>query len=85
MIDITITHDHGQVGFNQEQKTHYLFDRLTVVINSLNELQSSLTKVVYAEPAKPREGMFVFADGTTWDPGSGRGLYQYVSGAWAKL
>ena len=36
-------------------------------------------------PAKPREGMLAIADGTGWNPGGGKGLYEYKSGAWAKL
>ena len=32
--------------------------------------------------AKPRDGMVVFADGTDWNPGSGRGYYGYYSAAW---
>jgi hypothetical protein len=31
-------------------------------------------------PAKPQPGQLVFADGTNWNPGSGRGLYYYDSG-----
>lgn len=41
--------------------------------------------VLHAAPARPREGMVAFADGTDWAPGVGAGLYQYVGGAWAKL
>lgn len=33
-------------------------------------------------PAKPRDAMVVFADGTNWNPGAGRGLYVYYTGAW---
>jgi hypothetical protein len=40
---------------------------------------------LYAEPLRPRDGMVVFADGTAWNPGSGRGVYLYSSGAWVKL
>lgn len=39
----------------------------------------------YSEPAKPREGMLAVADGTEWNPGSGKGLYEYRAGSWAKL
>ena len=38
-----------------------------------------------AAPARPREGLIVFADGTEWNPGGGKGAYQYLSGAWVKL
>jgi hypothetical protein len=37
------------------------------------------------EPARPRNGMLVYADGTAWDPGSGEGFYGYEAGAWVKL
>lgn len=36
-------------------------------------------------PSKPRDGLVVFADGTNWNPGTGRGVYVYSSGAWVKL
>lgn len=39
---------------------------------------------IAAEPLRPRNGMIVFADGTDWDPGSGRGLYVY-DGGWEKI
>jgi hypothetical protein len=37
------------------------------------------------EPTKVYEGLVVNANGTDWNPGSGAGLYQYLSGAWVKL
>lgn len=40
---------------------------------------------VNAEPSKRVEGMIVFADGTDWNPGAGKGVYTYLSGAWSKL
>jgi hypothetical protein len=36
----------------------------------------------FAEPDKPRKGMVRFADGTTWDPGSGAGMYLYNGATW---
>lgn len=38
-----------------------------------------------AAPAKPREGMITGADGTNWNPGSGKGVYVYYSSAWHLL
>lgn len=52
---------------------------------SLNDLVQSLTVPQFAPPARIIEGTFAFADGVYWDPGSGRGLYQRVSGSWVKL
>ena len=36
-------------------------------------------------PAKTREGMLAIADGTGWNPGSGKGLYEFRNGVWSKL
>ena len=33
-------------------------------------------------PDRPREGMICGADGTNWNPGSGKGVYAYYGGAW---
>lgn len=33
----------------------------------------------------PRDGMTVFADGTQWNPGAGRGVYTFYGGVWNKL
>lgn len=41
--------------------------------------------ILAVAPEKPYEGMLVGADGTNWDPGSGRGAYEYINGGWAKL
>lgn len=35
-----------------------------------------------AAPLRPREGMVVYADGTSWDPADGEGPYVYTNGAW---
>ena len=39
-------------------------------------------KVTTVAPKKPRRGMYVHADGTNWNPGSGEGLYRYTGSAW---
>lgn len=35
--------------------------------------------VLHVEPTKPQDGELYYADGTNWDPGSGRGAYRYDS------
>lgn len=39
----------------------------------------------YAAPKRIIEGMLVKADGTTWNPGSGAGVYLRQGGAWVKF
>ena len=36
-------------------------------------------------PAKPRDGEVRFANGTTWNPGSGAGVYAFYGSTWNKL
>jgi len=31
------------------------------------------------------DGTLVYADGTSWDPGSGEGFYAYYNSTWNKL
>jgi hypothetical protein len=38
-----------------------------------------------APPEKVEEGMLVYADGTLWNPGSGKGVYVYNGTTWVKL
>lgn len=53
---------------------------------NFNMLYSQLTNIQHAEPDKPRTGDFAVADGTSWNPGSGAGLYRRTAaGAWEKL
>jgi hypothetical protein len=40
---------------------------------------------LFAAPKKVAEGLTVKADGTTWNPGSGAGVYCYRGGAWRFL
>tara|TARA_R110000868_G_scaffold256049_1_gene512776 strand:- start:266 stop:511 length:246 start_codon:yes stop_codon:yes gene_type:complete len=42
-------------------------------------------EMLYVAPAKPRDGMVVLADGTSWNPGSGAGFYGYRAAAWRFL
>lgn len=55
-------------------------DRLHTIERRVDELAESpigrLIKV-YEEPDKPRDGHYVYADGTVWNPGSGKGIYVY--------
>lgn len=53
------------------------------VRNELERIAAEFAKptitlpILYVQPAKPRDGLLAAADGVSWDPGSGRGLYRY--------
>ena len=40
--------------------------------------------ILSVEPKRMREGMLVIADGVSWNPGAGKGLYEFRNGVWAK-
>ncbi len=40
---------------------------------------------LYAAPKRIFDGMLIKADGTTWNPGGGAGVYVRTGGAWVKL
>lgn len=78
----------GQAPTNPDQILEYLETELRRISEHLQ--QGLVAKLQLAEtnaaPAKPRDGMLYFADGTNWNPGgTGRGVYAYVAGAWVKL
>ena len=61
----------------------YLYMELRDVASSLQAIGQGVFLVrLFAAPVKPVPGQLVFADGTTWNPGSGQGLYIYYGGAW---
>lgn len=62
-----------------------LRSEVTYLRLAIQELQDSFGKMLYAAPAKVWEGRICLADGTSWNPGSGVGLYQYLGGVWNKL
>lgn len=56
-------------------------------LRSIAEAIGNRTPIVwldmsYAAPKKLSDGMVVLADGTTWNPGSGAGVYCFRSGVW---
>lgn len=59
---------------------------LEEIARSLNSgVQTRQFNPINSEPEKLTDGMVVYADGTDFNPGSGRGLYERKSGAWVKL
>jgi hypothetical protein len=62
-----------------------LVEVIQILSLRIEQLEKTLLTIYNVAPEKPREPMIVFADGTNWNPGSGRGFYEWRSGAWFKL
>jgi hypothetical protein len=55
-----------------------------VQLQNVVALLPGYMKPLYAAPAKPVKGRLYYADGVSWDPGSGEGVYRYtLAGVWA--
>ena len=65
----------------------YLYAELLQISSVLNMVEEGMyTKIWQTAPPKPREGQIVIAAGAPgWNPGSGKGAYEYKSGSWVKL
>ncbi len=65
----------------------WLSQTVTAIAGALRRPQSEyvILDVLETAPARPQNGMMVYADGTSWNPGSGAGFYGYQAGAWVKL
>lgn len=65
---------------------HVVSDELQKIAQAIDTPDQMLQlEMIYAAPAKFRDGAIVLADGITWNPGSGAGVYCYYGSAWNKL
>lgn len=67
---------------NLAELREYVLRELDKIAESQVEITEVELRKVHKEPARPRQGMSAYADGTDWDPGEGEGLYTYSSGGW---
>lgn len=63
----------------------WLARELRNIATALDRIQGIQLPELGAAPAKISDGMIVYADGTSWNPGSGEGFYGREAGAWVKL
>ena len=77
----------GPLPAEADQLSIFIQKELYDIAQALSGLVTDyvIYEVLYAEPNKVHEGMIVNADGTTWDPGSGAGIYIYRGGSWVLL
>lgn len=68
-----------------EELRQFLDEELRSIALEMDKVGVMQMDLQFNAPLKPREGMVVFADGTSWNPGSGRGMYERRGGVWTKL
>lgn len=72
---------------NPNELQWYIYEELKRIQDELlnPEVETVRLTELHAEPARPRDSMVVYADGSDWNPGSGEGFYGRENGAWVKL
>lgn len=63
----------------------YIGVELRRIANTLDQLATGHIDPSYSAPDRPKDGDIRYADGTSWNPGSGEGFYGYANSAWAFL
>jgi hypothetical protein len=81
----SIAYTPGDPPRDPEQLQRYLREEFTKISVAISLLAAGHIDKTYAAPVKPRDGDVRYADGTTWNPGSGAGVYLYKGSAWAFL
>jgi hypothetical protein len=64
------------------QLANWAYDQFNQISGLLQALQFGREKMQHTAPKQVYDGLLVLADGSDWNPGSGRGFYGYHTGAW---
>lgn len=72
---------------NQVTLATWLYEQFQRIAQSFERVENVTLTELHSAPARKINGTVVFADGTDWNPGSGRGLYYYdaISDTWVQL
>jgi hypothetical protein len=72
-IQLSVTY----VPTSADELPRYLNDEIPRLWAAIKALAAGHLDTTYVEPEKPRAGDIRYADGTSWNPGSGEGIYYY--------
>ncbi len=69
-----------------EEMMAFVQDQFLAIQRSASVFDVLQLTVSYRVPTRPRPGMLVYADGTSWNPGAGEGVYVLkLNNTWSKL
>lgn len=81
----TVNYAPAQVPDDPEELKRFLYSEFQKLQQAVSLLAAGHYDVTTVAPTKPRDGDVRYAEGTLWNPGSGRGLYIYKVSAWVFL
>ncbi len=64
---------------------NYMREEFDKIATNFALFDNIILKELHEAPSRIPDGLTVFADGTDWNPGSGRGVYTYYGSSWKKL
>lgn len=62
-----------------------VYQELSEIAGIIDTLIEGRLPINYVAPTRPREGQIAYADGTKWDPGRGKGYYEFNGTDWKRL
>lgn len=81
----SVSYVPADVPEDAESLAYFLRTELQKISGAISALALGHLDKTTVTPVKPREGDVRFADGTLWNPGSGKGVYYYNGTAWVLL
>lgn len=70
---------------DSSELARFLVVELNKIASAITALAAGHLDQTNAAPTRPRDGDIRYADGTNWNPGSGKGFYAYYGAAWHLL
>ena len=70
---------------SMDELVAYISRELGAVSAAMELARAGRVDKSFAPPGKVEEGVVVLADGVSWNPGAGAGVYCYYGGAWKHL
>lgn len=78
----SVQYSPGVVPTDVAQLVRYLNEELPRLQGAIMALAAGHLDPQSKPPDRPRDGDWRFANGTSWNPGSGIGFYGYYNAAW---
>lgn len=75
----------GIVPDDPKQMRQFMQDELYRIKVAIDALAAGHLTETFVAPVKPRNGDLRYFDGTSYNPGSGRGVYVYKGSSWVFL
>lgn len=81
----SVNYAPGDPPQDAAQLQRFLREELQKIQASLQALAAGHLDKTYVVPTKPRDGDIRYADGTSWNPGAGQGIYYCKGTTWTLL